>query len=132
MSPANKTVVRRFHDAINAGRLDVIDEVIAESFVEHEAFPGLSPGRDGTRQMFEMFRTAFSNFTMSIEAIIAEDDLVVVRATIRGTHQGEFLGMAPTGKTIAVPFADFVRVEDGKVVEHWGVTDSGAMMQQLS
>ena len=68
---------------------------------------------------------------MTIEDMIAEGDRVFVRAVMAGTHKGEFLGVAPTGKRIAVPFGDFVRLEAGRIVEHWGVTDSGVMMQQL-
>ena len=68
---------------------------------------------------------------MTIEDILAEGDRVVIRAKMSGTHQGNFAGIPATGKQIDVPFADFVRFEGNKVVEHWGVTDSGAMMEQL-
>ena len=68
---------------------------------------------------------------MTIEDILAEGDRVVVRAKMSGTHQGDFMGIPATGKRIDVPFADFVRFEGGKVVEHWGATDTGAMMEQL-
>lgn len=132
MSEENKAVVRRFYDAINAGRLEIFDEVTTQDYVEHDEFPGLDPTREGVRQFFAMIRTAFPDFTMIIEDIVAEGAMVVVRATMKGTHRGEFLGLAPTGKPIAVPFADFVRFENGKVAEHWGVTDTGVMMQQLS
>ena len=131
MSEANKAVAKRLYESINAGRLEIVDEVVAENFVEHERFPGVEPNREGVRQMFEMMRNAFPDFQMTIEDMIAEGDRVFIRALMAGTHKGEFLGMAPTGKRIAVPFADFVRLEAGRVVEHWGVTDSGAMMQQL-
>ena len=132
MSEEHKAITRRFYTSISAGRLDVIDEFLAEDFVEHEEFPGLSSGRDGTRQFFQMMRSAFSEFTMTIEDILAEGDRVVVRAKMSGTHQGDFMGIPATGRQIDVAFADFVRFEGGKVVEHWGVTDTGAMMEQLN
>lgn len=128
----NKTIARNFYEAINAGKLDIIDEVVAENFVEHEEFPGLASGRDGLRQFFQMVRAAFPDFSMTIEDIVAEGDKVFIRATMRGTHRGEFAGMPPKGHQMVVPFADIVRLSGGKVVEHWGVTDSGAMMRQLS
>ena len=63
--------------------------------------------------------------------MVAEGDKVFIRATMGGTHQGEFMGIPATGKRNEVPFGDFVRFEGGKVVEHWGVTDTGKMMEQL-
>ena len=131
MSEEHKAIARRFYSSISAGNLDVIDQFVAADVVEHEEFPGLSSGRDGVRQMFEMMRAAFSDFTMTIEDIMAEDDRVVVRARMSGTHRGDFMEIPATGKRINVPFADFVRFEGGKVVEHWGVTDTGVMMEQL-
>ena len=131
MSEEHKALARRFYGSISAGRLDVIDELVAEDAVEHEDFFGLSSGREGTRHFFEMMRTAFSEFTMTIEDILADGDRVVVRAKMSGTHSGEFMGIAATGRRIDVPLADFVRFEGGKMVEHWGVTDTGAMMEQL-
>ena len=82
--------------------------------------------------MFEMFRTAFPDGKFEVEDLIAEGDKVFVRARMTGTHQGEFMGMPAAGRTINVGVADFLRIEDGQAVEHWGVTDTGAMMQQLT
>ncbi len=131
MSDGNKEIARRFYDAINAGRLEIIDEVIADSYVEHEEFPGLAGGREGLRQFFQMFRTAFPDLTMTIEDMVAEGDKVFIRATMKGTHKGEFMGIPATGKQIIIPNGDFTRFEGRKVVEHWGVIDTGKMMQQL-
>ncbi len=131
MSEENKEIVRRFYAAINAGRLEIIDELVAEDLVEHEEFPGVASGREGVRQFMQMMRTAFPDFAMTIEDIVAEGDKVFIRATMRGRHRGEFMGIPATGKQIEVPFGDFVRFEGGKVVEHWGVTDTGKMMEQL-
>ena len=131
MSEEHKALARRFYSSLSAGKLDVIDEVVAEDFIEHEQFPVLESGREGTRQFFQMMRSAFSEFTMTMQDILADGDRVVVRGKMSGTHPGDFMGIPATGLRIDVPFADFVRFEDGKVVEHWGVTDTGAMMEQL-
>jgi steroid delta-isomerase-like uncharacterized protein len=128
----NKEIAKRFYDAVNAGRLGIIDELVAENFVEHEEFPGLARGREGLRPFFEMIRTAFPDFSMTIEDMVAEGDKVFIRATMKGTQKGEFMGTAASGKQMAVPFADVVRLEGGRVVEHWGVTDTGSMMRQLT
>jgi steroid delta-isomerase-like uncharacterized protein len=128
----NRAIARRFYDAINAGRLEIIDEVVAEDFVEHEEVPGLAGGREGLRQFFGMIRTAFPDFSMTMEDMVAEGDKVFVRATMKGTQKGEFMGIPPSGKQMAVPVADLVRLEGGRVVEHWGITDTGTMMRQLT
>ncbi len=128
----NGAIARRFYAAINAGKLEIIDELVAEHYLEHEEFPGLAGGREGLRQFFEMTRTAFPDFSMTIEDMVAENDKVFIRATMRGTQQGDFMGISASGKQMAVPFADIVRFESGRVVEHWGVTDTGTMMRQLT
>jgi len=128
----HKAIARRFYDAVNAGRLEIIDEVVAENFVEHEEIPGQAGGRAGLRQFLETTRTAFPDFSMTIEDMVAEGDKVFIRATMKGTQKGEFMGIPPSGKQMAVPVADIVRFEGGRVVEHWGVTDSGTMMRQLT
>lgn len=132
MSEQNKAAMQSFYDAINAGQLDAIVGLMTPGFIEHEEFPGIPPTAAGVRQLFEMLRTAFSDFRIEVDALLAEGNMVVARGRMTGTHQGEFMGMAPTGKAMATPFADFIRFEGGKAAEHWGVTDSGAMMQQLS
>jgi steroid delta-isomerase-like uncharacterized protein len=131
MSEENKAIARRFYEGINAGRIEIIDELVADNLVEHEEFPGLAGGRDGVRQFFQMILTAFPDFTMTMDDMVAEGDLVFIRATMRGTHRGDFMGIPATGKQVEVPTGDFARFEGGKLVEHWGVTDTGMMMQQL-
>ena len=131
MSEENRAVARRFYSSISSGNLGVIDEVVAEDVIEREELPGLSSGREGVREFFKMMHAAFPDFAMQIEDILAEGDRVVIRATMRGTHQGDFMGIPATGRQIAVPFTDFVRFDGKKVVEHWGVTDTGRMMEQL-
>ncbi len=131
MSEENKAIARRFYEAISAGRLEIVDELVAANMVEHEEFPGLAHGREGVRQFMQMMRTAFPDFKMTLEDMVAEGDKVFIRATMEGTHQGEFMGIPATGKRIEVPMGDFVRFHGGQAVEHWGVTDTGMMMQQL-
>ena len=127
-----KAVTRRFYaDVVNQGNFDLIDEIAAENFVDHEEFPGFGNDREGAKQFFAMIRTAFPDLNMAIEDMVAEGDRVVVRVTMSGTHQGEFMGIPATGKRISVPTIDIMRFDGEKVAEHWGVTDTMAMMQQL-
>ena len=74
---------------------------------------------------------AFDGLRMDVEDLYADGDTAVARVTIRGTHNGEFMGVPASGKEIAVPAVDIVRYADGKGVEHWGVTDTMAMMEQI-
>ncbi len=129
----NISTLRRFIDEmINQGNLAVIDEVLAPDFVEHEQLPpGITPGREGVRQLFSMLRAGFPDLRADIEQVVAQDDLVVLRMTWRGTQTGSVMGIPPTGKTAAWQVIDTMRVADGKVVEHWGVMDQFGLLSQL-
>ncbi|MFQ5605858.1 MAG: ester cyclase [bacterium] len=129
---ANLALMKKFYEeVVNKGNMDFIDESFAEDFVEHEEFPGLEPGRQGVKQFFQMFRAAFPDLNFNVEFAFAKDDKVVAYITITGTQNGEFMGMPASGKTINLKAIDIVRFAAGKGAEHWGVTDSGAMMEQL-
>ena len=125
-------VVRRFVDeVINSGKLDVIDELLAPDFVEHQEFPGLEPTREGVKKFFAMWREAFPDTRCTIQLLVTEGDTVAFYGTWTGTHQGEFMGAPGSGRQFSVPNADFIRFRDGVGVEHWGIFDSGLFVQQL-
>lgn len=130
---ANKALLQRFYDEVlNQGKLDAIDELIAENVIEHEQFgPGMPEGRAAARQIIAMFRSAFPDLHATLDDAVAEDDKVAVRGTWRGTHQGEFMGIPPTRRSIEIGVMDIVRCADGKMIEHWGQTDAMTLMQQL-
>ena len=124
-------VVRRFVDeVINSGKFDMVDELLAPGFVEHQEFPGLEPTREGVKKFFMMWREAFPDTACDIERLVADGDTVALYGSWSGTHQGEFMGAPGTGKRFSVPNADFIRVRDGLAVEHWGVFDSGLFVRQ--
>ncbi|HWO72493.1 MAG TPA: ester cyclase [Dehalococcoidia bacterium] len=126
-----KTLALEFYDGINRGDLSVVDTHVAEDFIDHEEFPGIPPDKAGVRQFFEMMRSAFPDFRVNVQDTLAEGDKVVVRITMSGTHRREFMGIPATNKQVNVEGIDIVRVRDEKAVEHWGVLDVAAMMQQL-
>jgi steroid delta-isomerase-like uncharacterized protein len=132
MSDANKKLVRGFLERINAGDLGAVDELVSDDFVEHEEISGLVPGKAGVKQMFEMFHSAFSNTKFEADEVLGDGDRLFVRSRITGTHRGEFMGIPATGRTINVGIFDNFRVADGQLAEHWGVLDTGALMQQLT
>jgi steroid delta-isomerase-like uncharacterized protein len=129
----NKALVRQLmEEAFNRGNISLVDESFAPDFVEHEELPpGIPPGREGVKQLTTMFRSAFPNFKVTFDDVIAEGDKVVVRSTWSGTHKGEFMGIPPTGKSVSFGVIDIIRIAGGKFVEHWGQMDSMGMMQQL-
>ena len=129
----NKALFRRFvEEVFNKGDVSTIDEFLAPNFVEREELPpGTPSGREGVKQLTMMFRTAFPDFNVSIDDMIAEGDKIVARTTWSGTQKGEFMGIPPSGKRVSFNVIDIIRISDGKGVEHWGVMDSSAMMQQL-
>lgn len=129
----NKALVRQLvEEAINQGNISMIDELLIPDFVEHEELPpGIPPGREAPKVLFSMLRTAFPDLKATIEHLIAEGDQVVLHMTWTGTHKGEFMGIPPTGQPIAINVIDILGVAEGKFVEHWGIMDSMALMQQL-
>jgi steroid delta-isomerase-like uncharacterized protein len=126
-------VTRMIEELFNRGNVDKVDEFLASDFVEREDLPpGLPPGREGVKQLASMMRSAFPDLKGTIEDAVAEDDKVVVRWTCAGTHSGgEFMGIPPTGRKVSIEVIDIIRIADGKFVEHWGLMDNTALMQQL-
>lgn len=124
-------LAQTFVDAFDSGEVDRIDEILTDDFVEHDPFPGLPPTRAGVLETAKVFKAAFPDIRSEIIETVATDDKVTVVLETTGTHQGEFLGVDPTGKKFKVREIHVGRVRDGKLAEHWGVVDAAAMMQQL-
>lgn len=131
-SEESKQVVARAAQAIfNDHDLDQIPDLYAADFVDHGAPEGAPQGPSGQRAKVEAFLAAFPDLHISYSHQIAEGDLVAGRFVITGTHQGEFAGIPATGNTISLEGQDLLRVENGKIVEHWTVMDSAVLMAQL-
>ncbi len=127
----NKAIARRSYEALNQRNMDEVYEAVDPNIVDHSAPPGTPQGVEGVRQWFAMLLGAFPDLRVTVEDIIAEGDRVVARVTAAGTHQGEFLGVSPTGKQVTFTWIDILRFADRKVVEHWGEFDGLGLMQQL-
>ncbi len=127
-----EALMRQAYDHLNAGDFDGFAAMLDDDMVEHEDAAGLPQNKDGVIQFFQMFRAAFSDLRMDVEDAAVTDGKVWTRVRITGTNDGEFMGMPATGKSVDFQGIDIVRISDaGKAVEHWGVTDTMAMMQQL-
>jgi steroid delta-isomerase-like uncharacterized protein len=131
-SQQNKTIVRRFVEEFqNGGNESAAEELLAADFVDHTPFPGVSPDREGVKRLFAALRQAFPDLRAKIHDQLSEKDRVATRKTFRGTHRGEFLGIAPTGRSVSFDVIDVVRIADGRIAEHWNVVDLMGLLQQI-
>jgi len=133
----NKEIVIRFNEEfIGQGNLRSFRELVAEDLINHSAPPGARHGVAGGPQsmvhfILEVLRKGFPDIRAEILDQIAEGDKVTTRKVLRGTHNGEFLGVAPTGKTVAINVIDIIRLRDGKYVEHWGIGNLAEVVAEL-
>lgn len=127
----NMTVVRRWvEEAWNRGHLALADELYPQDYVLHY-LPTPVYGAEGLKQFVRTYRAAFPDLHVTIEDMMAAGDKVVWRFTIRGTHRGDFQGIAPTGRPITVTGIVYSRFDGGKWVEDWANADALGMLQQL-
>jgi predicted ester cyclase len=133
MASELETIARRLIDeGFNGGRLEVADELISPGLVEHQSFgPHHAAGADGVKAVIASLRRAFSDFHLSIDDLAVSGDTVWLRMTGTGTNDGSFMGHAPTGRAMRTHVFDAVRVENGRIVEHWGVPDRLGTLFQL-
>jgi steroid delta-isomerase-like uncharacterized protein len=132
MADQNADLARVFYDEVmSKGDLDRLPELCAEDIVDHEAPPEMPQGIEGVRAFVGMFREGFPDLKATVEDAFEAGDRVAVRVKFTGTHEGEFMGVPPSGNRIEIDTIDIVRIADGKAVEHWGVTDNMALMQQI-
>jgi steroid delta-isomerase-like uncharacterized protein len=128
----NKTIARRFNDEVwDGGDEAALEELFAEDAVDHGAIPGQPPGREGHKYQLNLFRNAFPDLHVTSEDIFSEGDKVAYRWMGRGTHQGELLGIEPTGKEVTFRGIDVLRIAEGKVVERWSEYNALEAMQQM-
>ena len=127
----NIDLQKQWGDAIASGDLDKLDDILADDFVDHD--PGdQSPDREGVKAFFRGFRKAFPDLKPEPVELHADDEgYVTMRYNVSGTHKGEFMGFAPTGRRFETSAMQMARFEDGQCVERWGVTDQLQILKQL-
>lgn len=133
MAEGTGLIKRFYEDVIANGDLALIDQLTTDDITDHEeGLPGQPSGREGVKFFVNAMRAAFPDVRpKSIEPMMADGDLEAARVILTGTHEGELMGVAATGNTVEFESIDIIRVEEGKVAEHWGVTDTMSLMQQL-
>ncbi len=131
-SEQNKAIVRRTLEEPWKGNLDVIDELVATDYVGHDpATPEPLYGPEGVKEFITTYRAAFPDARIMVEQQLAEGELVATRWSGRGTHEGELMGIEPTGKQVTVSGLTISRLENDKIVEEHQNWDTFGMMQQL-
>jgi steroid delta-isomerase-like uncharacterized protein len=132
MAQDNATLVRAFVDeAITRGNIEAAAQYVWEDVVEQVPLPGQGPGLEGLKDILRAMRTGFPDIVFSIQEQIAEHDKVVSRFEWTGTHNGEFLGIAATGRPVRVWGIVIDRLEDGRIKETRILMDTLGMMAQL-
>ena len=128
----NKAIVRRYlEEAWNKKNVGIIDELMAPNYARYLPGQHKPLDREGQKQRIAGFHAAMPDLAYFIEDLFAEGDRVVFRIMIRGTHQGAFMGAAPTGKQLTVTAIDIAHLENGKIVDHWGQMDMLGLMRQI-
>lgn len=131
-SEQNKAIVRRAFEEPWKGKLDVVDELVASEYVGHDpAVPEPLRGPEGVKEFISTYRAAFPDARITVKEQLAEGDLVATRWSGSGTHEGELMGIAPTGKQVSVSGLTISRLEGGKIVEEYITWDTLGMLQKL-
>ena len=130
---ANADLVRAGFEVFNAGDVgQCLARIAPDLIINLAELPEPQHGRETWRQGFEMMRHAFPDLQAHIEDIVAAQDKVAVRVRFRGTHAGEFLGFAATGRTVEYVSHEFYRIADGLIAEEWICSDLATLFRQLS
>lgn len=125
MSEENKAIARRVYELVSTGNFERAEEIVNQDAPDNELLSHDPPAKliETFKETFAEAREGFPDLSITVEDVMAEGDRVAARVTMRGTHRGEFQGIAPTGKRVEVKAIDMFRISDGKIVEHWGHAD---------
>jgi steroid delta-isomerase-like uncharacterized protein len=132
LSEAAKSVVRRNTEEVQGGgNFELFEKLFADNFIDHTPQPNMAADKAGVRVLYHALRAAFPDFHAEIHWQTADGEIVTTYKIYHGTHNGTFLGVAPTGRKIQFEAVDAMRVQNGKITEHWGVANLFSLMQQL-
>jgi steroid delta-isomerase-like uncharacterized protein len=128
----HEATMRSAYERINGGDLDHYAELVSDDFVEHLDVPGLPATKSGMLQYFGMILGAFPDLHFVVDDLIVGEGKTVARATVSGTHRGDFMGVPATGKRVEIQLIDIMGFGEGGLInEHWGVADMLSLLQQI-
>jgi len=132
---SNKATFTRFHDAVNSGDAELISKTIDEVFDPDlrlgTPLPVDATGAQALKHVWAILLRAYPDLHVTVEDLIAEGDKLVARNTVTGTHQGEYLGVPPTGKSVTYNEIFILRFANARITETWAVVDVLSQMKQL-
>lgn len=135
MLTSDKATFTRLHEAVNSGDAELvektIDEIVEPDVLIRTPLPVEATGAQALKEVFARLLRAFPDLHITVEDVIAEGDKIVSRNTVTGTHQGEYMGRPPTGRSVTYNEIFIFRFADGRIAETWGVVDVLAQMRQL-
>jgi steroid delta-isomerase-like uncharacterized protein len=127
----NKEIVRRYQEIYNSNDLERLTEVVSEDLLTPKIMAGIPQGLEGAKVAHQIMLAGFPDYQTVIEDLLAEGDKVAARIVMSGTQTGNFIGIPPTGKFASFTGIYIARLENGKIVEHWGEEDGVSLLQQL-
>ncbi len=127
----NEAAQKKFGEAVNTGKLEMIRDVVSADVKDHDPAPMQGPGPQGFIDFFTMMRNAFPDLGLEVNHLVTDADNVSFAYTVSGTHKGEFMGVAPTGKSFSVTGLQIGRFENAKLVERWGSSDELGILKQI-
>ena len=129
---ANRTLVLNYYQrVVSGGAFAEIADYIDGTYIDHNAPSGSVRGPALVEMHLRAIHTTFPDFTLITHEVVAENDWVAVRVSGEGTHLGEWLGIKPSGRRIRLRGINLDRVQDGRIVEHWGEADTVGMLLQM-
>ena len=132
MSEQYKTAARNFIEkGLNQKEMTALDEYFSPRLTDHALPPGLPVGLEGRKMFASALLAAFPDLRVEVEDLVAEEEKLVTRYSVRGTHKGDLMGIPPTGKEVSISGTAIDRFENGQSVEHWEIIDQLNLMQQL-
>jgi steroid delta-isomerase-like uncharacterized protein len=127
----NAAALVKFAEAVNTGKYELFDEVVAPNCVDHDPAPAQAPGPKGYRDLFTAMRTAFPDMKVDLAALVADEESIAFAYTFQGTHNGPLMGIPATGKKVTMRGMQLSKFRDGKMVERWGSSDQLGMLRQI-
>ncbi len=132
MQPTPTETVKSFYETVfQSGDIDAASLMMADDFIDHAPWPGHPATREGFQAGTAEMRAAFPDLKIEPLKLLEEDDKVAAVVRVSGTQHGEFMGNKASGRAFAIEGVDILRVQDGKLREHWGVMDTAQMLAQL-
>ncbi len=127
----NVVLQERFGQAVNSGDFSAFNQIVAPDVLDHDPAPAQRAGPEGYKDFFGALRTAFPDLKISVDHLVAGGDSVAIAYTITGTHRGNLLDHAATGKPVSARGVQIARFRQGKMVERWGSSDQLGILQQI-